>query len=115
MGHILFIILHLLALAFGIVGLVITIPLHIIYTAASQPKGTRPDGKRQTGGWFGPLIDDIIISAKMTNCPFCKAKIDKKASKCPYCQEWVVVDTLEEADILEEYNEIEQKNRPRKK
>ena len=33
MGHIIFAILHLLAVAFGIAGLIITIPLHLIYAA----------------------------------------------------------------------------------
>jgi predicted PurR-regulated permease PerM len=32
MGHLVFCMLHLVALLFGIVGLIITIPLHIIYT-----------------------------------------------------------------------------------
>ena len=32
MGHVLFIIIHILALLFGIVGLIITIPLHLIYS-----------------------------------------------------------------------------------
>jgi len=33
MGHILFCMLHLMALLFGVVGLFITIPLHLIYAA----------------------------------------------------------------------------------
>jgi len=32
MGHALFVILHIIAILFGFVGLVITVPLHIIYT-----------------------------------------------------------------------------------
>jgi len=36
MGHIGFAILHFLALMFGTVGLVITIPLHIIYTTINK-------------------------------------------------------------------------------
>ena len=31
MGHVVFCILHFFALLFGIVGLIITIPLHLIY------------------------------------------------------------------------------------
>jgi hypothetical protein len=37
MGHFIFIILHLMAVLFGIVGLVITIPLHLIYAAVNKP------------------------------------------------------------------------------
>jgi len=33
MGHLLFCMLHLGAIIFGLVGLFITIPLHLIYTA----------------------------------------------------------------------------------
>ena len=33
MGHFIFCIFHLLALLFGVVGLIITVPLHLIYSA----------------------------------------------------------------------------------
>ncbi len=36
MGHFLFCILHLMALLFGVVGLFITIPLHLIYAALKK-------------------------------------------------------------------------------
>jgi len=36
MGHFIFVILHLFALVFGVVGLIITIPLHLIYTATKK-------------------------------------------------------------------------------
>jgi hypothetical protein len=36
MGHLLFIILHILALLFGFVGLILTIPLHLIYSAIDK-------------------------------------------------------------------------------
>jgi hypothetical protein len=56
LGHLIFLALHLAAIMFGLVGLVLTIPLHLIYTSASRPKGNRPDGKRRTGGLLGPVI-----------------------------------------------------------
>lgn len=40
MGHIIFIILHIAAIMFGWIGLVITIPAHVIYGAI------RANGKR---------------------------------------------------------------------
>lgn len=36
MGHTLFILLHLAAVLFGLVGLIITIPLHLIYAAIGR-------------------------------------------------------------------------------
>lgn len=42
MGHIIFIFLHLLAVVFGLVGLILTIPLHLIYSAVLRgPKPKR--------------------------------------------------------------------------
>lgn len=38
MGHLLFCILHLAALLFGVVGLFITIPLHLIYAALNKKR-----------------------------------------------------------------------------
>ena len=56
MGHFLFCILHFLAFKFGLVGLFITIPLHLIYCAVNK-KPIRPDGKKASGG----VWDDIAI------------------------------------------------------
>jgi len=42
MGHVLFCILHLLAILFGLVGLIVTVPLHIIY-ACMKGKSSAPD------------------------------------------------------------------------
>jgi len=51
MGHLLFWILHTMAVIFGIIGLIITIPLHLIYSkqgnkaqAVKPAKKTRPKG-----------------------------------------------------------------------
>ena len=38
MGHFLFIVLHIAAVLFGIVGLIVTIPLHLIYSAVRSGK-----------------------------------------------------------------------------
>jgi hypothetical protein len=42
MGHFIFIVLHLMAIAFGFVFLFLTVPLHIIYAAvkSKKPKNT---------------------------------------------------------------------------
>ena len=52
MGHFLFWILHIAALLFGIVGLIVTIPLHLIYSKSGTvqvvekpvEKRSRPKG-----------------------------------------------------------------------
>ncbi|MBS3777488.1 MAG: hypothetical protein KGY70_19995 [Bacteroidales bacterium] len=36
MGHFIFCVLHLLAILFGVVGLIITVPLHLIYSATKK-------------------------------------------------------------------------------
>ena len=36
MGHVLFCLLHFGAIIFGLVGLIITVPLHIIYSAVRR-------------------------------------------------------------------------------
>lgn len=36
MGHLIFLCLHFAAILFGLVGLIITIPLHVIYCAVSK-------------------------------------------------------------------------------
>jgi len=89
MGHLIFCILHLIALIFGFVGLFLTIPLHLIYSAANRPKGPREDGKRRTGGILGGVVDDIVVGCKMANCPYCKERILKDAVKCKHCGEFL--------------------------
>jgi len=36
MGHAIFIVLHILAVLFGVIGLIITVPLHIVYAAVKK-------------------------------------------------------------------------------
>jgi hypothetical protein len=86
MGHITFCLLHLIALLFGFVGLFLTIPLHLIYSAfAGKKEEPRADGKPKTSGPFGWIIDNAEVKHKMRDCPLCFQKIMKAASKCPHC------------------------------
>lgn len=39
MGHLVFVVLHLLAVALGMVLLFVTIPAHLIYSAVRKPAG----------------------------------------------------------------------------
>jgi predicted PurR-regulated permease PerM len=43
MGHLLFLLLHFAAIMFGVVGLFITIPTHIIYSAMKKNKTNAKD------------------------------------------------------------------------
>jgi len=50
---------------FGIVGLIITIPLHLIYSGIVSKKETlRADGKKRTGGLLGGAWDEIVMGFK---------------------------------------------------
>ncbi len=55
------------------------------FAMMSSPEGFRADGKRKSGGLFGPLVDSFILSGKTKQCPFCKSTIMKEATKCRYC------------------------------
>lgn len=59
MGHIIFVILHLLAILFGLVGLIITVPLHIIYAAVIK-QGRRSGGEQKRQ----PIDENHGLSAK---------------------------------------------------
>ena len=62
-----------------------------ILAMASSPPGKRPDGKKKTGGLFGGMIDNYQIKNTMKDCPFCKSKIMKDATKCPNCRSTIKV------------------------
>ena len=60
-----------------------------IIAIGSAPSGKRADGKARSGGLLGGITDDIIVSFKMRECPYCGNQIFKKAQKCQYCHEKV--------------------------
>jgi len=60
-----------------------------IIAIGCAPAGRRADGKRKTGGLLGGVWDELVVATKMKECPFCKSKIMKDASKCSHCGEWV--------------------------
>ena len=57
---------------------------------AASPGGVRADGKKKSGGLFGPVIDDIAVSMNTKKCPYCEKKKKKTVKKCPHCAEWLV-------------------------
>lgn len=64
MGHIVFVILHLLAIALGVFWLFLTIPGHLIYSAVAR---------KPTPGW------------SHTRCPSCREVVRRDAIKCMHC------------------------------
>ena len=72
MGHLLFIILHIVAVIFGFAFLLLTIPLHLIYAAL---KGRKP-------AIAGPRAPDPRYETK---CPQCAEIVLKDARVCKHC------------------------------
>ena len=74
MGHLLFIILHIVAILFGVVWLIVTIPLHLIYGAVS---GRKP---------AAVVIDPNAPTAEThVRCPDCRELVRADAVKCKHC------------------------------
>ena len=71
MGHALFIVLHLAALLFGFWGLILTVPLHLIYSAMSGPASARSNGEEHDG--------------EHVRCPECRELVRADARKCKHC------------------------------
>jgi hypothetical protein len=73
-GHLLFVMLHLPALEFGVFWLVFTIPLHLIYGAVSSRKPA-------------PAVVDPNAPTAETHvrCPACKELVHADATKCKHC------------------------------
>jgi hypothetical protein len=70
MGHVIFIVLHVIAVLFGMVLLVVTIPAHLIYAAVKSK--ARPAGDAPS-----PLTH--------VRCPDCKELVLAEAVKCKHC------------------------------
>lgn len=64
MGHIVFLFLHLMAVMFGFVLLMITIPAHLIYAASKGGKPSR---------WTH------------VKCPACAEFVKREAKVCRHC------------------------------
>lgn len=65
MGHVIFIVLHLIALLFLPVALFVTIAAHVIYAATRKR--------------------DPIGTGRYVKCPDCKEGVDLEASVCKHC------------------------------
>lgn len=69
MGHLIFLLLHFIAVLFFPIALVLTIPLHLIYSAVGRRKRD-------------PNAPTVWTHVK---CPDCKELVNKEASVCKHC------------------------------
>ena len=68
MGHLIFIILHFVALLFGAVFLFVTIPAHLIYAAVRKKRDPNAPTPRTH-----------------VRCPDCKELVLREANVCNHC------------------------------
>lgn len=68
MGHLVFIILHIISVLFGFVFLIVTIPAHLIYGAVVSGRNR-----------------DRPTEATHRRCPDCMEQVLKGAIKCRHC------------------------------
>ena len=69
MGNLFFWVLHILALIFGVAGLFLTIPLHLIYSVMKARYAGEPAPTPKTH----------------VRCPACRELVRNDASKCKHC------------------------------
>ena len=73
MGHLVFFVLHLLALFFGAGALIITIPAHLIYAAVKDKPAVQVSD---------PNAPDPSTHVR---CPDCRELVRFDATKCKHC------------------------------
>jgi hypothetical protein len=76
MGNVLFMVLHLAAVLFGLWALVITIPLHLLYAAVGDKEAS---AKRERSR----AADDKSYEHRI--CPACAELVRRDARVCKHC------------------------------
>lgn len=82
MANIFFIIAHICALLFGVVGLIITVPLHLFYLNGKRTKKTL---EKQTDIMEKEAEAKKKEEKASKECPFCAELIKKEAKVCKHC------------------------------
>jgi hypothetical protein len=72
MGHLVFLVLHFVAILFGFVFLMLTIPAHLIYGAVKS-RNAPADGAT------------AISPRSHVKCPDCRELVQKEAKVCKHC------------------------------
>ena len=88
-GHVVFIVLHIVAIVFGFVFLIITIPAHLIYAAVS--------GKSEKA----PSDAETPTAETHVRCPACRELVRSDASKCKHCGTALVPQVIERPSTKE--------------
>lgn len=78
MGHLVFLVLHLIAVLLGGYALLLTLPLHLIYGVLRPRAAVR--------GPFIPGPGDIRAGVVFAvHCPACREQVRSDALKCKHC------------------------------
>lgn len=80
----------------------------LILSFLISPPGRRPDGQKKLPGPLGWVLDEIIISIKMKNCPHCGYKVLKKDTICFYCKNEINAPVQSDEEDEEAYDENEE-------
>ncbi|MEY2689169.1 MAG: zinc-ribbon domain [Pseudomonadota bacterium] len=75
MGHFVFALLHVLCLLFAAAGLLLTIPLHLIY-AVVRSRGAAAARAEEAA---------LQQQAELVRCPACREQVRWDAIKCKHC------------------------------
>lgn len=78
MGHLVFFVMHVIALLFATLALWITIPLHLIYGAASARSRAQPTPQAAADGAHPHPSTHV-------HCPDCAELVLKQAKVCRFC------------------------------
>ncbi len=81
-GHLFFLILHFLAVMFGLVLLVVTIPLHLIY---SNSRASANSTRRQEKAAKKQAKLNEPDPRTHLKCPDCREFVLREASVCKHC------------------------------
>ena len=82
MANLFFIIAHICAILFGVVGLILTVPFHLFYLNSKKSKN---ELSKQTKILEKQEKEKKIEESALVKCPFCAENIQKEAVVCKHC------------------------------